>query len=190
MQALNPDPSITESRGGWGWFVAFGVLLVILGFAALYNAIDATLVTTVIVGWALVIGGVVEIVGAFMSGSSLGGRILNIALGVLYILVGFDIIANPLEGVVALTVVVGLLLIIDGVIRLWAAFTRDLPNRWLIIIFGVINILFGLWVLTNIPVSGLVIGVYVGVMLLMAGFTWIVAGFSARSSPPAMGAPA
>ena len=68
------------------------------------------------------------------------------------------------------------MLVIDGAIRLWAAVTSDLPHRWWIALAGVISILFGIWLWTNIPVSALAIGVYVGVMLLMAGFTWITAG--------------
>ena len=53
---------------------------------------------------------------------------------------------------------------------------------------GVISILFGIWLWTNIPVSALAIGVYVGVMLLMAGFTWIMAGWMGRPSATASAA--
>ena len=48
--------------------------------------------------------------------------------------------------------------------------------------YGVIDILFGIWLWTNIPVSAVAIGVYVAVILLMAGITWIMAGFMARPS--------
>jgi len=63
------SPPDTDAGSGRGWFIALGVVLFILGLVALYNAIDATLVTTIIVGWLLVIAGVANIVGAFMSGA-------------------------------------------------------------------------------------------------------------------------
>ena len=141
-----------------------------------------------IVGFALLIGGFVEIIGAFTRGSSLGSRILHIILGILYIIVGFDLIADPLAGTITLTLVVGIMLVIDGAIRLWAAVTSDLPHRWWIALAGVISILFGIWLWTNIPISALAIGVYVGVMLLMAGFTWIMAGWMGRPSTSASAA--
>ena len=80
---------------GWGWYVALGIALVIVGLIALWNVVDATLVTTVVVGWLLVIGGFVEIFGAFTRRASLGSRVLHILLG-LYLLVGFDLVFDLL----------------------------------------------------------------------------------------------
>ena len=101
---------------------------------------------------------------------------------------GFDLVFDPLSGTLALTVAVGILLIVDGVIRLWVGFTNEMPYRWLLFVVGVIDVLLGIWILTNIPVSALAIGLYVGIMLLMAGFTWIMAGFSARPTAAASAA--
>ena len=98
MQAVSVGPSRDELGSGWGWFVLLGVVLAFLGLVAIWNAVDATLVTTVFVGFALLIGGFVEIIGAFTRGSSLGSRVLHIILGILYVIVGFDLIADPLAG--------------------------------------------------------------------------------------------
>ena len=43
-------------------------------------------------------------------------------LGILYIVVGFNVIADPLAGAIALTVVFGALLIADGIFRIVAVF--------------------------------------------------------------------
>ena len=160
---------------GWGWYVALGIALVIVGLIALWNVVDATLVTTVVVGWLLVIGGFVEIFGAFTRRASLGSRVCTSCWAPLPAR-GFRPCLRPLSGTLALTVAVGILLIVDGVIRLWVGFTNEMPYRWLLFVVGVIDVLLGTWILTNIPVSALAIGLYVGIMLLMAGFTWIMAG--------------
>src|SRR6187200_1211022 len=112
------SPPDTDAGSGRGWFIALGVVLFILGLVALYNAVDATLVTTIIVGWLLVIAGVANIVGAFMSGPGGWWRLLQGLLGILYIVVGFDIVADPLSGAIALTVVIGAFLIADGIFRI------------------------------------------------------------------------
>jgi uncharacterized membrane protein HdeD (DUF308 family) len=186
MFASNDE--LGQTSEGWGWYVALGIALVIVGLIALWNVVDATLVTTIVVGWLLVIGGFVEIFGAFTRRASLGNRILHVLLGILYLLVGFDLVFEPLAGTITLAIAVGILLIIDGVIRLWVGFTNDMPYRWLLFVVGVIDILLGIWIITNIPVSAVAIGLYVGIMLLMAGITWIMAGFSAR--PTAAATPA
>ena len=50
-----------------GWAIALGAVLVILGLVALMNFVDATLVTTVIVGWVMVFAGVAWLVAGFMT---------------------------------------------------------------------------------------------------------------------------
>ena len=111
-----------------GWLIGLGVVLIILGLVALWNVVDATIVTTVIVGWVLVIAGVMHIVGAFTGGST-GGRILSALLGILYVVVGFDVVFDPLAGTIAVTIAVAIMLLIDGVIRIFTSFSNSLPNQ-------------------------------------------------------------
>jgi uncharacterized membrane protein HdeD (DUF308 family) len=174
-------PSDEAVRRRWKWFVAFGVVIAILGLVALGNVADATLVTVIFVGWLLVLGGIAQIIGAFTSGGSAGWRILAGILGLLYLVVGFDIIADPLGGAIALTLVIAIVLIVEGVIHLFSAFSGGTPNRGLVGVIGVIDILLGVWLWTGIPMSGLAIGFFVGLQLLMAGILWIIAGWMARS---------
>jgi uncharacterized membrane protein HdeD (DUF308 family) len=172
----------SDAGSGRGWFIALGVVLVILGLVALWNVIDASLVTTIIIGWVLVIAGIATVIGAFTTNVGAGWRIVQALLGILYVVVGFNIIADPLAGAIAVTVVIGAMLIADGIFRIIAVF-MDRPGGsvWMIVL-AVINILFGIWVWTNIPVSGVVIGVFVGVQLLVAGMAWIIAGFMGGSA--------
>jgi uncharacterized membrane protein HdeD (DUF308 family) len=183
------SPPATDTGSGRGWFIALGVVLVILGLVALYNAIDATLVTTIIVGWLLVIAGIANIVGVFTSNAGIWWRLLQGLLGILFIVVGFDIIADPLQGAIALTIVIGAMLIADGIFRIVASFMDSgAGGRVWMIVLGVINILLGFWIWTGIPMSGIVIGVFVGLQLLIAGIAWIVAGFASGPSEAAAGA--
>ena len=49
------------------------------------------------------------------------------------------------------------------------------------ILLGVLNILLGIWLWTGIPLSGIAIGIFVGLQLLVAGMAWIIAGFMGGS---------
>jgi uncharacterized membrane protein HdeD (DUF308 family) len=175
-------PSDEALRGRWKWLVGIGVLLVVVGLIALWNVVDATLVTTVIVGVALLFGGAMQIVGAWAAEGSTGRRVLMAALGVLYIIIGFDLIADPLRGTVTLAVAVALFLIIDGVLRIFSALVPETENKVMTIVFGILMIILGAWLWTGIPTSALAIGFFVGLQLIIAGVAWIMIGWMARSA--------
>lgn len=180
MQSFAPDVDASEARGKWAWFLAYGILLVAVGIIALGNVVSATLVTTIWLGFLLMFGGAVELVSAFTFPRSLGGRILHILLGLLYLGAGFLVAFNPISGAVTVTIVVAAMLIADGVLRLWFALTTDVASRWLLAVLGVVDLLLGLWLWTNIPVSALALGFYVGFMLLVAGISWIMLALRVR----------
>lgn len=170
-----------ELHRRWGWIFGAGVVLAILGVLALMNAVSATLITTVIVGFLLIVAGVVDIFASLTGGAESGGwRILRFVLGILYIVVGLDLVAQPALGAITLIFVVGLLLAFDGIMKLIAAFTTP-GNRLLLIVIGVIDILLGAWAISNIPMSAPAIGFFVGFMLIFAGINWMVIGWSAKS---------
>ena len=179
------DRGAGELPISWKWMIGIGVVLAILGVVALVNALDATLVTTIIVGWVLVAAGAMQLVAAFTGSSSTGWRILQGLLGVLYIVVGFNIAFDPLSGAIALTVAVGLMLLIDGFARIIIAFVERGHGWGWTVGLGIVNILLGIWILTGIPMSGLVIGFFVGLQLLFAGIVWIMLGFAGREVRPA-----
>ena len=163
--------------GSRAWFIALGAGLVVLGLIALYNVVDTTLVTTIFIGWLLVIAGIFNVVGAFMTNVGAGWRIVQALIGILYVLVGFDLVLEPMAGVITVTFVIGVVLISDGILRLIAVFMDRRDDTAWMVVLAIINILFGLWIWTDIPFSGVVIGVFVGVQLLVAGFAWLVTGF-------------
>lgn len=173
-------------RARWSWIFACGVALVVLGLLALGNLVNATLVTTALLGLLLVVAGVVELFAAFAGRDSGGWRFLHAVLGVIYVFVGFNVFVDPLRGAVALTIVVGAMLVIDGGVRIANAFIVG-RSFWMSLIGGVVNLLLGLWIVTGIPYSGVAIGFFVGLMLIVGGISWMVFGWTARSGALAPG---
>jgi uncharacterized membrane protein HdeD (DUF308 family) len=181
MIAGTPDPA--ELRAHWKLFFGFGIVFVALGVVALGNLVNSTLVTTVIVGFVLVLAGVAQLFSAFASGRGLAGRVLSVLLGTLYVVVGLDLVADPFAGAITLTIVISLMLVIGGVIRIVGAVTQRGRHWGLTLIVGLVNIALGAWLYSGIPVSGVAIGLFVGVDLVLAGTTWILLGAAARNLP-------
>jgi len=53
----------------WGWFLAFGIGLVLLGVLAIVRSVAATVVSMLFFGWLLVIAAGIEIVQLIMVGN-------------------------------------------------------------------------------------------------------------------------
>ena len=178
-----PQDAMTATR--WKWFFAVGAVFAILGVLALGNVVTATYITTIVVGVLLLVAGAVQVIGAFASGGSMGWRVLGFILGILYLLIGFNIVADPFSGALAITFALAIFLIVGGVVRLVSAFTAAGANhRVLLFISGVIDLALGLWVWTGVPLSGLAIGLFVGVDLLVAGVIWMVLAWTSRRAAP------
>src|SRR5690349_20544423 len=88
-----------------GWFVALGVALIILGVIAMGEVVATTILSVLVFGWLLIIGGAFEMVHAFWV-RPWSGLLLQLAIGILYLVVGLAIVANPGASAVALTLLI------------------------------------------------------------------------------------
>ena len=183
MTMVVPTPGEAQIRARWKVYVGFGFVFVILGIVALGNLVSATLVTTAIIGFVLVIAGFVQIAGALTTGGGMGRVILGGLLGVLYVIVGVDIMADPTRGAITLTVVISVMLVFGGLLRIVGAVLGQTGHRVVNAIVGVISILLAGWLFSGIPTTGVAIGLFVGLELVMAGVTWMFLGWTARKAP-------
>jgi uncharacterized membrane protein HdeD (DUF308 family) len=181
MVARTPDAAQVRAR--WKLYFGFGVVFVILGIVALGNLVSATLVTTAIIGLVLVIAGFVQVAGALTTGAGMGRVILSGLLGILYVIVGVDIMADPTKGAITLTVVVSVMLVFGGLLRIVGAVMEQTGHRVVNAIVGVISILLGGWLFSGIPTTGVAIGLFVGLELVMAGVAWMFLAWAARKAP-------
>ena len=133
MMAANfPVPALGELKRNWGWFLALGVTLIVLGSLALGSTVVVTLLSVTFLGRLLIIGGALQAAHGFMH-RAWQGFFVDIAIGLLYIVVGSMFIDNPLATAEALTLMMAVFLILGGALRLVAAFSTELQHRiWLL----------------------------------------------------------
>ena len=162
-------------------FIIAGVLSVLAGLYALINPFPATLVATVMAGWAFLIYAVLQVAAAFQA-EGWGGRIWSILIGVLAFIVGIEVLANPLESVLTLTLMVGILFIASGVAKIVASFSlKGTGLFWPIMISGISSLILAFMILSNFPVSAAVaLGFLLGVELLSNGIATLAFAFATR----------
>ncbi len=165
----------------WRWFVALGIVLIVLGAAAWLDVVSVTLATTIVVGAFLLVGGVFQIIHAFMT-REWRGFILGLLSGLLYAAGGLIIMREPVHGAVVLTLVLAALIIASGIVRMVLALRNRGLRAWgVVLASGVVSVVVGCLLYANLPWSGLwVLGTLIAIELLVQGAGWLYFGIALR----------
>jgi len=175
-------PVLGDLIHNWGWLLAQGILLVVLGTVGLGLTFFLTLATVFIFGVFLVIGGGVQIFQTFKC-KGWGSILWHVLIAVLYVLAGLGIMADPLAASTLLTLLLAGALVGIGLVRLIIAFqVRGLKNWGWPLIGGIAAIILGVMILARWPVSGFwVIGLFVAIEMIFGGWSYIFIALGARA---------
>jgi uncharacterized membrane protein HdeD (DUF308 family) len=165
------------------WIVALvGVALIVMAFVVLGHLMAATIISTILIGAMLSVGGLFQIVHAFAE-RGWGGFALSLLVGLLYLATGLTVGLNPISGSLAITLLFAAFLLASGVVRIVLAFRFWHMFGWLLLISGVFGILAALVIMTGYPMTGLwVLGFVLGIDLLMYGVWWLMFSFLIRGT--------
>ena len=167
----------------WGRFFLLGIALVILGAIAIYASTMTTLISVVFLGTLLFIGGIMLILDAFMFWwKKWRGFFPLILSGLLYAILGFMFINQPIIASASLTLFLGVFYLVIGIFRLAQAAFAPVPNWGWVFFSGLVSLLLGALILSNWPQSALfIIGLFVGIDLVFVGWAYIMMALAARS---------
>ena len=178
---------VQSVRDHWVLFLVEGLVLVVLGLAAIVVPAIATLAVAIFVGWLFLIAGIVGLITTFMMRNAPGfwwsllSALLSIAAGV--VLVGW-----PVSGAVSLTLVLIILFILEGVATIMFAIDhrRQLSGRWgFMLASGIVDLLLAAIILAGLPeTAAWAIGLLVGINLIFGGSAMLAMALHARASHP------
>jgi uncharacterized membrane protein HdeD (DUF308 family) len=177
------DIQITKDLAAqWGWFLAFGIALVVLGAAAVARSVAATMVTMAFFGWLLLLAAAVEIVAAFWVGHW-AGFFQHALAAILYGVLGFIFVLRPAITAEVLTFVMALFFLVGGLFQIVGAGAIGYGGWGWHLLDGVINIALGAMILSSWPTSGLwVIGLFIGIDLIFYGAAWVAVALGLRGA--------
>jgi uncharacterized membrane protein HdeD (DUF308 family) len=165
----------------WWLYLVLGIVLLIAGVFVLGDAVLASVVSAIFIGWAILIAGIIEIAHAF-SAREWKGFLLDLLVGILYIAGGWILVSNPLAATISLTLALGIIWIVSGLFRIVLASALWREGGWAILFSGLLAVLAGGLILAEWPASGLwVLGFLLGIDLIVHGIAWIGYSFSVRS---------
>ena len=169
----------------WGLFLAEGIAVIILGLAAIIVPPIAGLFATVVLGWLLLVAGVVGLVATFRAREA-PGFAWSLLSAVAAVVAGGLLLWNPLQGLVTLTYVLIAFFIVDGVLNiiLGIVHRRELTGKWeWMLVNGVIDLILAGIIILGFP--GTLVwsfGLLVGIDMIFGGGTLIAVAHEARKA--------
>ncbi|RKX69687.1 MAG: HdeD family acid-resistance protein [Spirochaetes bacterium] len=165
-----------------GWMIFLGILVILSGILAIGAPLVAGISVTIFVGAMIIVAGISQLVHAF-SLKIKQGLIVKIILSILAVIAGLFLLINPLQGLLGLTIIIGIYFIADGIGWITMAFSHKPEKGWGWHLFsGIISVLLGIMILKQWPLSGVwAIGVLFGIRMLNAGFGMAFFGSAIRS---------
>ena len=172
-----------ELKRSWGWYLALGIVMIVLGTIAIGSTFVMTIASVFFFGWLLIIGGVMEVIHAFWQ-ERWAGFFLDLLTGVLYVVVGW-MMGDQSQGIGPLLIlIIAMFLLFEGVFRIVAAVAARYPHWGWVMFNGVISLILGIMIWRQWPYSGLwVIGLFVGIEMLLNGWSLVMLSLTGRKLP-------
>jgi uncharacterized membrane protein HdeD (DUF308 family) len=171
-------------RAHWKAFLLEGILLVILGLAAMIVPPLASLAVTIFLGWMFLISGIAGLALTWWA-RQMPGFWWSLISAALALLAGIVLLARPVQGTLTLTIVVGAYFLAEGVATIMYALEhrRELSQRWSwMLVAGLMDIIIAGIIIAGLPGSALwAVGLLVGINLLFGGASLIGMALAAKN---------
>jgi uncharacterized membrane protein HdeD (DUF308 family) len=185
---LNANANVTLGKaihaltGRWGWFVALGAAELILGGVASANLMAANLASVLVIGAAMVVAGIFQIIYGFSARGIRGFLFWQVA-GIVYAAAGAIILHDPVLASFTLALTVSAFLIAAGVMRVWAGFNARGAAGWRwIVATGILTFCVGVTLVAAWPSIGLwLLGAMLVVDLIFQGWGLIAFGVALKA---------
>ncbi len=169
-----PEEMREKIRSNRRWLTVLGIVLIIIGVLAILMPLVSSIVVVAWFGAFFIIAGVAQIVQAFQAKGWEKG-LGHVLIGLVYALGGLMMVFNPLAGMIALSRFVVAMLLVSGVLRLWAAFKMRPRKGWGWLAFaGVTAVVAAVLVFASFPGSALwLLGLIAGISFITEGWALV-----------------
>jgi uncharacterized membrane protein HdeD (DUF308 family) len=167
----------------WALFLVEGILLVILGVAAIVLPPIATLAFTIIIGWIFLVSGIMGLITTFWARQAPGfwwaliSAIIAIAAGIVLLL-------WPISGAVSLTLVLIAFFVVEGIVSIMYAIEHrnQLSGRWVwMLVSGIVDLILAGIIFSGLPGTAVwALGLLVGINMVFGGVALIGIALAAR----------
>ena len=167
------------------FFLAEGIILVLLGALAIFLPLFATITITIILGWIFLVSGIVGLITTFGARKAPGFS-WSLLSALIAIAVSIVLLVEPIAGALSLTLVLIFFFVAEGIASVMYALEhrRELSGRWeWMLISGIIDLILAGIIFAGFPGSAAwALGLLVGVNMILGGFALVAIAVHARSA--------
>ncbi|WP_405926361.1 HdeD family acid-resistance protein [Streptomyces sp. NBC_00035] len=180
--AADPADVLAGLGRSWQWILGSAIATLVPGILVLVWPDETLHVLAVLIGLYLLVTGAFRFVAAFARDET-GERLPGLLLAVLFVLAGVLCLRNPLQTIAALSLIVGIVWLVSGILTLFTAIAaKDLPHRGFVIGGAVIAILAGIVVLALPTESARALTRLLGLWLVLLGLVEVALAFAWRAA--------
>ena len=181
--SLGERIAVRAMHDHWKLFLTEGIILVILGMAAIVVPVLASVVVAVFLGWLFAVGGIVGLIATVM-GRRAPGFWWSLISALVALAAGVALIGWPVAGAISVTFVLTAFLVADGILMIAFGLEhrRSLSAQWgWLVVNGVVDLVLAGLIVWALPGSAVwALGLIVGIDLLFGGWSLIAMALSAR----------
>jgi len=167
----------------WRLFLFEGIFFILLGFCAIVIPQFFTVVIVIFLGWLIILAGATHVSRALFF-KEMPGFGLWLGLGILQVVVGFLLIADPIAGVLTLTMMMTLFFAFEGIIKIYLALMmRPLQHWQLVLLSGVTALVFAIIILAFwSETAHWLLGLFLGINMIMLGVAMVKMSLQHKNS--------
>jgi uncharacterized membrane protein HdeD (DUF308 family) len=171
----------------WVLYLVEGIVLLVLGAAAIVLPPLASVAVTILLGWLFLVSGVIGLVTTLWMRAAPGfwWALISAVLG---IVAGVMLLASPLRALVPLTVLLVAFFIIEGISSIMFSLEhkRELSGRWgWMLVSGGVDLILAAIIFAGLPgTAAWAIGLLVGINMIFGGAALTAMALHARTVAP------
>jgi uncharacterized membrane protein HdeD (DUF308 family) len=163
------NEALGELRRSWGWFLALGILFIVLGVVCIVADQIATFATVQFFGWLLLVTAGIAFIHIFTA-RTWPGTLMHLLSALLRGFTGYLLVRYPSVGAAGLTLVLASLFVVGGLFRAVAAAAIRFPRWGWSVASGTLSLALGALLLLQLPQTSVwFIGFAVGIDALVDG---------------------
>lgn len=170
-----PVESIPGLETSWRSLEVGGAIIALTGVLAILFPFVTGISVSILLGALLVVGGLVHVAHAFRA-RGWTGFFSQVLLAIIYAFAGVSLLANPVLGLVTLTILLIAYLVLSGVVEIVMGVGFRGNDGWAwVVVSGVVSIVLAVLLWAGFfTVVAWALGVIVGIHLLSTGVSMIV----------------
>ncbi|BCX04231.1 MAG: hypothetical protein KatS3mg053_2169 [Candidatus Roseilinea sp.] len=183
---LAADAMRSVIRKTWWVPLIQGIAAVIIGVLLLTNPATTLIAIALFLGAFWLVGGIFDIIGAFTRRDGDRGWFWPLVAGLISVIAGLLLLSQPIAGAIILPVTLAILIgagaIVSGIFNIiWAIRARnEIQGEGWLILWGVISILLGIYVLANPGASAVALVLVIAILAMVGGIAMVISSFRLR----------